>query len=181
MKNLLLLLVSAFVLGLTVHAQQGYKTVEWAVTESVEGRFKAAFPFAPERSASEVQGPQGNYHVVEFSSALPYAVFMITYADFPKSAPTKETELRAYYDKFRTAMIERSGAKLVNERDVVVSDHLGREIEMIVGDQTVNYRVYNVGFRLYQTMTSYSSTLPAEYAAPKAAAKFLDSFQLVEH
>ena len=181
MKNLLLLLAGTFVLGLTVHAQPGYKTVEWAVTESAEGRFKAAFPFAPERSASEVQSPRGSYHLVEFSSSLPYAVFMLTYADFPKSGPTRDAELRAYYDKFRAAMIERSNARLVNERDVVVSDNLGREIEMIVGDQTVNYRVYNVGFRLYQTMTSYNTNLPAEYTAPKAAAKFLDSFQLIEH
>ena len=180
MKNLGLLLACTFVLGVTSHAQQVSKTVEWTVTESAEGRFKAAFPSAPERSTHEVEGTQGNNFVVEFYSVLPYAAFMITYADFPKSGPTNEAGLRAYYDKFRAAMIERTGAKLISERDVVVSEKLGREIEMVQGDQIVDYRVYNVGLRLYQTVTSFSSNTPAEFGAKQAAIRFLDSFELIE-
>jgi len=180
MKNLLLLFGSVLALGLTAYAQQVNKTVEWDTFESPAGRFKAAFPRSPERSVSEQDGPQGKYTVVEYSIILPYAAFMITYADFSKSAPTNQDQLRAYYDRFRMKMIERSGARLVGERDVIASEHLGREVEMIVDDQNVSYRVYNVGRRLYQTITSYSTAIPSEFAIKKEVTRFLDSFQLIE-
>ena len=181
MKNLVLLLAYTLALGVSACAQQVYKPTGSTVIESAEGRFKAVFPSSPVETTSRKEGPKGEYLVVEFFSVVdPYAAFMITYTDFPKPARANQDELRAYYDRYCATIIEKAGARLITERDVVLSQKLGREMELVVGDQTVNYRVYNVGPRLYQTMSSFSSATPVEFGIKKIAITFLDSFQLIE-
>jgi hypothetical protein len=180
MKSLLLLLAILLLTATASLAQTVYKTVEWTEFRSEEGGFKATFPNRPTKNDQEVNGPAGKIPSVQVVTIVAPSTFMVTYADYPKSAPSDVQALRAHYDGFSSLVIQGTGSKLIGQRDAVASGQLGREIEATIGRSTVKYRVYWVGNRLYQVITSVPTETASEPEIQKEVAKFLDSFELIK-
>jgi len=180
MKKLPLLALGLLLLSMSSPAQtKVVDRTEWREFNFLEGGIKVTFPGEPSRSTAERQQPAGKVTSTELHLSFPQITFMLSWSDFPRAAAADDHVLHAGYDTVRDQVLTGMSAKLIGENDIRADGFLGRELVFKTATQFVKYRVYFVGRREYQLITSRYADLENDPDISNEVDKFLDSFHFI--
>lgn len=180
MKKASLVLVSLFLSLSACKAQVENKSLDWKEFTSEEGSFKITFPGTPIKSVREKNLPTGKILNTWFEVALPKSYFALWYADLPTESISNQEEINSHYNYIRDGLVQ-SNLKLVTEREVKLGKTLGREIIFTSPEGiTFKTRLYLIGKRQFQLITTFDSPPKGSAETEKDANKFLESFQFTE-
>jgi DNA-binding beta-propeller fold protein YncE len=150
----------------------------WREYSSPSAGFRVLMPGAPQRKTEMAATPDGprpqNQLSVERSRGK--ALFVVLHNELTGEERTRSPEV--LLDDIRKAVIEESGGQQqLTEQPLRLAGSVGREL-LLEGTRkgTVRWRFYVAKGRLYQLIATY----PAGAGYADDAARFLDSFQLVE-
>jgi hypothetical protein len=182
MNKFWLVLTIIFLLFSGCKRQSKSESLNWKEFVSDEGKFKATFPVNPTKTVKETDVPSGKLQNTRFesSSVEPVIYFGVWYADHSNVPNMNQDALRINYDNIRDVFAKAPNTELLSEKEVWVNEKLGRELTLKTGNQTAKNRMFLVGNRQYQLITSTNSSVMEDAEAQRTINKFLDSFQLVE-
>lgn len=147
-------------------------TKKWQTFESVQGRYKVAFPAAPEMKQGKLRTDIGMVTSTRHTADSADATYDVTYNDYPKDGIARLSAAKLI-DAARDGLVYQSKGTLAVEKPFTLGKLAGREHE-IVGEDGMRYqiRLLLVGNRLYQL------TAMARPPARPDEQKFFSSFQL---
>lgn len=180
MSKIWLVLTMVFLFFSACNTQNKSRNFDWKEFISEEGKFKATFPAIPIKSATkggkDDQIPIDKYEVF-FDE--PFIYFGVWCKDFPAKSSMTQDEFKTEYDDIQNRML-KDKAELVSSRDIWINGKLGRELVYKSGILTTKYRVYSIGNRGYELITSTKSSLLEDTDVEISVDKFLDSFQPID-
>jgi hypothetical protein len=150
----------------------------WLDYVSAEGKFRVLFPGAPTRETIPPPGrsKSAKPRVVFFTAEAADVKYSVAYEDFDQSGPGADTP-EQFIQKQHNQLAGGRGGKLLDEKDVALGPHKGKELMVEVpGEGTARIRFFAAGRRLYK-LTALGKTHPPD---PGETAKFFDSFQITE-
>lgn len=152
----------------------------WKPFVSTEGRFKATFPEEPNVSHTLIEWDGQQIPVDQLETHLWQGRFQVRYSDYPESAFEGGTNFDYIYDYQRDEAAKLTEGVVIDDRDLTVSGHPGREfaIKLKTG-QIDKYRFFMVGNRVYQLNVSLHSAFTSDSTAIANGNRFLDSFEFV--
>lgn len=144
---------------------------------SSEGRFSISLPKRPSGYRSQSpESPAGHVEAVLFNWIIPYGRFAVAYIDRPEPL---EMVSKNVLDNFRDSLVAKSEAikgKLINEAEITIEKHPGRELKFELPDGLFLMRIYLVNQRMYQL----SATIKNDKRSQETeAAKTFASFKLL--
>jgi hypothetical protein len=144
---------------------------------SVEGRFKASLPQQPSSFRPEsAETPEGRAEGELYTWMTSYGQFAIAFIDRPTQIEKfGKTGLDNFRDSLLAKVFENRG-KLVNETDVSLDGHPGRELKIEFPDSLLLFRIYLVNKRMYQLS---AVVINEKRAQETEAAKVFASFKLL--
>ncbi|MEC4802618.1 MAG: hypothetical protein SAJ12_02450 [Jaaginema sp. PMC 1079.18] len=152
---------------------------EWEEFVSDAGNFRVALPAAPTEEVTPAEteagiGKTGAVLLDTNGNTVGYGVF---YRDYLDLSLDNSAEIATFLDNFRDDFAVNGvlEGRFLRERDIVIGDYPGREMEFIGAEGFLKTRVYLVGDRLYM-LVAVSMT---EEDYPEAGDRFLDSFELL--
>jgi len=166
-------MILAIVLTAVENSIFGEET-NWFTLRSTEGRFSIKFPTRPKELSFDRQTVKGviPYHVWTLES--PDKAYNVTYIDLPDITASDGEKL---VDATLVSQInERIGGKVLEEKDVKIGNHPGKEFKIEMGDGGGLYRgrAFMVGVRQFTLLV---------FGEPKRESKddftFFDSFRLL--
>lgn len=179
--NKLCLSVCLIVLAISAcHGQKPGEQVVWKEFVSEAGKFKATFPGIPKEDIEELDAKLGKRYTHWTEVLLPHKQFAVSYTDYQSLPGMNQEQLKANYDNLRDLMLTQSNIKLVSERELWLKGRLGRELIFNGPNAVATSRMFLIGNRLYQAITTIEMPLTENEEAKKEAIRFLDSFQFDE-
>lgn len=144
---------------------------------SDEGGFRAKFPAAPQKSSKMIDSAFGKTEYTTFQHTSVMALHMVAYFDYP-TAIKDRTELGLLYDQVKGLMTaRRADARVIEEREVMWGEYLGRDYLIEVDKITLTLRCLVIQQRLFQLMVSTPGSLSkATPAVKKYHQKLADDF-----
>jgi len=165
-----------FVIIALVSSASAQSPQQWQTMSSTNGRFEAAFPFAPSTSSTTQATPNGKLINNMVSAETNDSVFIVSFADSLsniKDAPSAllESQSNVVRDMKATLLVSRSTTVKGHPALVYRVKMPQPSGEVLIGSVMVLF----VGQRLYQVI----AVQPEEKASNDEAAKFISSFRLV--
>lgn len=155
----------------------------WREFASAEGRFAVTLPGEPGLNVRQMPMPDGTAIPLHIHMLLTSFEYGVIYADYPFEVKGAEMQKRLLDDGARGAVTSVK-ARLLDLKEVSLGGHPGRALRELMPDgRVMHVRLYVVGSRLYQvavTLPKLGEAAPEAAFAEEAAAKFLDSFRLLE-
>jgi hypothetical protein len=147
---------------------------EWQRFESEENRFSVLFPGTPQEFAESVPTEAGTIEAKSFVVQQGNMGFAVNVAHHPSEA-VSASDPQTMIDTARDRAVSNVGGELLQEKDVTLDGHPGREIQVEIaeGQGMVRSRFYLVENRLYAVQT-----ISQKSGASTDVNRFLDSFQL---
>ena len=196
MKNLLLLLAALTLLAPAAPVAQEKPAAQnaaplaaerdpgaWREYASPQGRFAVLVPGDMTLNTQQLPTPDGKGVTLHIHSLGTSAEYGVIHADYPFEVSGAEMRRRLLDDGARGA-VESVGAQLLEAKEISLGEHPGRALKELMRDGRVMHaRMYLVGSRLYQvavTLPKLDAADPATAFAEETAAKFLDSFRLLD-
>jgi hypothetical protein len=145
--------------------------------ESKEGGFRAKFPAAPQKTVKQLDTGFGKADYTAFQHLSVTALHMIAYLDYP-SALKDRTELGLLYDQMKDLLVlKQPNARVIDEREIIWGDYLGRDYVFEVNGITISMRCLIIEQRLFQIMVSTQGSLSkASETAKKYHKKLVEEF-----
>ncbi len=151
------------------------EAVEWQSFESEDGRFSVSFPGTPEEQVESVTTAIGTIETQFFVVTQKDMAYSVNLADYPPEVIAAE-DIQQMLDGARDGAVSNVNGELLEEKELVLNGHPGREFKVKVEDEdiVVRARIYLVNERLYVVQALSTERL----ASSEDIEKFLDSFQL---
>ncbi len=163
--------------GFSIESKQPPAPIGSETFTSLDGRFSIALPKQISGyNPKSVDAPEGRVESVTYDWRTTEGVFMVGYIDRPEK--TLESISKRVFDVIRQSILSGSNgkAKLINESDISLQGHPGRELKIEFPDGFAIARLYVVGNRIYQAIASLSLTKKTQ---EPVAIKALDSLKLL--
>ncbi len=150
---------------------------EWERFDFEEGNFSIMFPEEPEGQTESVPTAIGTLETRIYMVEQKDMAFLVNFVDYPPEVVEMQ-DVQTMLDGGVQGAVSNVGGTLLNQRDLTLNGHPGREIQAeatVEGEEVVfKARIYIVENRLYMIQAlSYK----ADASSPDLD-KFLDSFQL---
>jgi hypothetical protein len=166
----------------------GQKPGDWIVYQSAEGRYTVSLPFQPKletQEATTAEGYKAQQHMAIAVDRIETA-FIVAYFDL-------EPGMTFSIDKARDAMVKTMNGALINETELSLAGHTGREVKIAgtipatasgqkpgeVLNVVARARFYVAGNRIYVLQMLFERSRDVNSVAVKGA-KYFDSFQIVK-
>lgn len=148
------------------------------VFSSKEGGFSVETSSIPKQRKESVPTQDGpaDIHTLTFEMQDPAVEYWVVYIDYPERA-VRQKGVSQLLKEARDGSVNNVRGRLLNERDILVGDYPGKEIEYegdASAEETYKSRMCLVKQRLYVVLV----TVPRG-GSPERAEKFLDSFRLL--
>jgi hypothetical protein len=145
---------------------------------SKEGGFSVETSSIPRQKKETVPTQNGpaDIHTLTFEMKDPAAEYWVVYIDYPELT-VRQKGAGQLLREARDGSVNNVRGRLLRERDILVGDYPGKEIEYegeTPGEETYKSRICLVRERLYVVLV----TIPRKGASERAE-KFLDSFKLL--
>jgi hypothetical protein len=181
MKSILLILLSIAGSG-ALYGQPPRldKGVEWKLFESDKFKFRILFPGEPAVKSTDLQAKAGIKTAHWFSveaGGIKYEVSCSEYQSLPKM---DRDALKKNYDSNRDGVLKATGFSLIQESEIELGKHFGKEVVLKAGNEIVIDRMYTVDQRMYQLVVTIWAKDFEENKKPALVTRFLDSFQIKE-
>jgi hypothetical protein len=150
-------------------------TLAWKEFRSVEGNFSVSMPGEVEVESQEIESEVGALPTYTFTATEKTAAYVVAYTDYPADS-IGDVDPAAILDGARDGVQESLNGTIVRERNITISGHPGRDLEMKSGEMQVRSNIYLVGSRMYQVI----AVVPTKGKMPKSVEKFLASFKLLK-
>lgn len=153
----------------------------WKEFSSRAGRFSVLLPGTPKEHVRPVDAGalKGETHIFELQSA---ALYLVLYTDV--AAPVEgPAVLKVILDTSRDTILERYGARLLEEKEIALGEVPGRYVKMEArAGVVIRMKTYLARNRVYSLLLfRREARAPAAVARlhDEAAARFLDSFKIL--
>jgi len=155
----------------------------WKEYASAAGRFAVLAPGELKLDTQKLPTPDGAATTLFIHTLNTSADYGVIYADY--TFPVRGAEMqRQLLDDGARGAVASVGSKLIEAKEVSLGEHPGRALKELMRDgRVMHVRMYLVGSRLYQvavTLPLLEAGTPAAAFGEEVAAKFLDSFRLLE-
>ncbi len=160
-------LASLFLAGWLVISKP---STEWKTFSPKEGGFSVMMPGTP---SAEGYSSEDRSYVNVFNARGAGAVYSIHYS----ALPTKFElwEFGSILDEMREVLLSENQWRLLEEENIVLSGHPGRELRIETQKSLINLRLYIAGDKIYQLILQR----PPGAALSGEDKRFFDSFKLV--
>jgi hypothetical protein len=151
--------------------------IQFQTFSSAEGRFSVLMPGTPK--PTKQTAPLTNstittdLYLFQADSPNDGGVFFTVYNDYPADQ-VKQQSLQTILNNIRDGQINAVKGKLLNEKDITLSQIPGKETEISGSGAYIKGRYYLAGNRLYQVYVAY----PEGQQSTKNIQTFLDSFKI---
>lgn len=147
---------------------------EWINYSSGAGRFVVLLPAEPRSTEQELEIGTGKLVNNVFLALTQFAVFSVSYADFPPGTAQSKSLL----DKMQKGVIDGIRGRLLRSSKISHKGYPGREFQASSESGLYTSRIYLVNDRLYQLVVV---AMP-EMVSSEPVDRFLNSFDLkIEH
>lgn len=155
----------------------------WGEFEDAEGGFSVLLPATPTRQVKTIKIPNGELKLHTYTLKT-FAEYTVIYADHPL-VPSEPWAAKDFLDRYVVGVLAETKAELLNSEDISIDGYPGKYRRTRLPDGSImRAKVVLVGRRIYQA----AIYTPSETGAPpetikfrdEVAAKFLDSFKLVQ-
>jgi hypothetical protein len=153
--------------------------------DSQEGGFRAKFPAAPQKTVKPIDTGFGKTDYTTYQHASLTALHMVAYLDYP-TAMKDNTELGLLYDQMKDMLVlKQPSARVIEQREIVWGDYLGRDYVIEVNGLTITLRAMIIEQRLFQLMVSTRGLISKATESGKKyhhnlAEEFLNSFTVTK-
>lgn len=177
MKNLFFLFAAVVLLSNFAVSQVTSSEVQWTEFVSPEG-IKVSFPGKPKTEKFETPMAGKVIKGSRTSMTLDGVGFVVQWSDNSHAPVRAEKELREHYDKIEKMLVSKQGRNLIFSRDARSGEKLGRDFAMSTETETIIIKIFIVGNRLFQAVTTQKI---ADYnkTASERRVRFFDSFSLI--
>lgn len=162
---------------LNVNAQKA--ETKWTEFVLPDAGIKVSFPGIPKSVNKKALSERGAIDYVEASVGDRKTAYMVIAADHPINRNKSEEGIKRNYDELRDAGIARFNAKLVSERNVLIGEHLGREIAIAYSRQVGVIRYFDLEGIMVQLIAIRHESLKDDPATLKNVEQFLSSLQIL--
>jgi len=151
------------------------RDLEWLNFESESGRFSVLFPDEPDEQVESVQTAIGVIESQFFMVTQKDMAYSVNLADYPPEM-IAAGDTQQMLDGARDGAVSNVNGELLEEKELTLSGHPGREFKVKVEDEgiIVRARIYLVNERLYVIQALSKERL----ASSEDIDKFLNSFEL---
>jgi hypothetical protein len=165
-RTILFVFLMVMAASVTYGLQRG---AQWKRFSSTEGRFSVLLPGNP---VAEVDDNEPGV-TRSFTADTDWATYFVGYTVYKKALPDPGQAL----DGARDALIRRTKSHLLNESEISINGHPGRELNIVTpgGVARDATRLYVVGNRLYMVRVIVT---PANRDVSRDKEKFFLSFRL---
>ena len=164
----------------TPPAAREHGGASWREFAPWEGRFAVSMPGSPVASTMSVESPFGPLSMRLYTLTAP-AQYGVSYMDYPHSIEDSG-QLREFFAGVRDGGLRTTGAKLIEEKEIMLGTHPGRSFKIqMSGGRVGRVRAYVVKNRLYQLIFTAGEGGAPDAGAPSledTANRFFDSFRL---
>lgn len=143
---------------------------EWISYSSTAGRFDVLMPAEPRVTEQGLEVGAGKHVNNVFLALTQFAVFGVSYADFPPNTSKSKSLL----DKVRKGVIDGVKGKLITSSNISHKGYPGREFQASSDSGLYTSRIFLVNARLYQLVVV---AVPGKVSAEDVH-RFLNSFDL---
>ena len=143
---------------------------EWISYTSTAGRFGVLMPLEPRVTEQGLEIGGGKLVNNVFLALTQFAVFVVSYADFPPHT----SKSGALLDKVRKGVIDGIKGTLISGSNINHKGYRGREFQASSDSGVYTSRIFLVNARLYQLAVV---AVPGK-VAPEDVQRFLNSFDL---
>lgn len=152
--------------------------IEWKVFTSAENGFSVAFPGKPNVFSQDARPVLGKEYKYGLEVAGQAFMVMVNVTNF--SLSLSESELGKLYDRGRDGGLTRlKDSKLIDERDITINGHFGRECMISDGELMVITRFFFYKGRLFQIATGMQVSQADNLEIKQRSTKFFESFALI--
>src|ERR1044072_327138 len=155
----------------------------WREFTSAAGRFAVTLPGDMTLKTERMPTPDGGGIPLSIYTLMTSAEYGVIYADYPFEVKGAEMQ-RNLLDGGARGAVASVGSQLLDIKEVSLGEHPGRALKELMRDgRIMHVRLYLVGSRLYQvaiTLPKLGEADPVVPFAEEVAAKFLDSFRLLD-
>jgi hypothetical protein len=146
----------------------------WQEFSHAAGKFTVLMPAAPTEQQQVIQTAAGPITMYMFFHELKggQSMYGVIYSDYP--ALVANADPQKVLDGGRDGAVADMKGRLVQEQNITIQGHPGRELHIEVPQGMVKARIYLVGVRLYQAL----SVGAKEMIRPEDTEKFFSSFRL---
>jgi len=177
MKDHFFLIAVVLLLSNFAVSQLPSAEVQWTEFVSPEG-IKVSFPGKPktEKFETPVSGKviKGSRTSLTFEGVG----FVVQWSDNLDAPIRTEKELREHYDKIQKLLVSKPGRNLIFSRDARSGENSGRDFAMSTETETMILKIFVVGNRLYQAVTTQKIADSSKTALDRRV-RFFDSFSLI--
>ena len=177
MKNCFLLLAAVILLSDFAVSQATSAEVQWTEVVLPEG-IKVSFPGKPKTEKFET--PMAGKIIKGSRASMTFegVGFMVQWSDNLDAPIRAENELREHYDKIQEMLVSKPGRNLIFSRDARSGENLGRDFAMSTETETMILKIFVVGNRLFQVVTT-QKIADANKEGLVRRVRFFDSFSLI--
>ena len=143
---------------------------EWINYSSAAGRFGVLMPAEPRVTEQGLEIGAGKLVNNVFLALTQFAVFSVSYADFPP----KTSKSKSLLDNVRKGVINGIKGTLISSSNISHKGHSGREFQASSDSGVYTSRIFLVNSRLYQLVVV---AVPGKVSAEDVH-RFLNSFDL---
>ena len=152
----------------------------WKEFISTEAGFKMSFPGEPTTSSEVVMTTPIKRINHRFEVSLNRGYFAVHFSDHPLLPKFDKDELKSDYEFLKTNTAKITNAEVISEKDVNLSNHLGREVIFKLKDEVVIVRFFVIDKRLYQNIVSISYSDLSNEKLKEEINRFFTSFTLID-
>ena len=177
MKNLVFLFAAVVLLSNFAVSQVTSAEVQWTEVVLPEG-IKVSFPGKPKTEKFET--PMGGKIIKGSRASMTFegVGFMVQWTENLDAPIRAEKELREHYDKIQQMLVAKPGRNLIFSRDARSGENLGRDFAMSTEKETMILKIFVVGNRLYQAVTT-GKIADSNKVSLERRVRFFDSFSLI--
>lgn len=146
----------------------------WQEFSHAAGKFTVLMPAAPKEQQQAVQTVAGPIamHMFFYEFKGGQSMYGVIYSDYPASVANADPQ--KVLDGGRDGAVAEMKGRLLQEQNITIQGHPGRELHIEIPQGMVKARIYLVGVRLYQIL----SVSTKEMISPEDTEKFFSSFRL---